>query len=90
MIRRIRWLTEIRAALRRSRVTALIGPRQSGKTTLAREIVPPESPAYFDLEDPRSLARLAEPMTALGLRREQATTTMRASGASSDRISHKT
>jgi predicted AAA+ superfamily ATPase len=65
MIRRPRWLSEIRAALKRSRVTALIGPRQSGKTTLARQIVAPNSPAYFDLEDPRSLARLAEPMTAL-------------------------
>lgn len=65
MIQRPRWLAEIGAALKRSRVTALIGPRQSGKTTLARQIVPPDSPAYFDLEDPRSLARLAEPMTAL-------------------------
>src|SRR3990172_4975786 len=65
MIQRPRWLAEIRAALKRSSVTALIGPRQSGKTTLARQIVPPDSPAYFDLEDPRSLARLAEPMTAL-------------------------
>jgi hypothetical protein len=65
MIQRPRWLAEIRAALKRSRVTALVGPRQSGKTTLARQIVPPDSPAYFDLEDPRSLARLAEPMTAL-------------------------
>ena len=65
MIQRPRWLGEIRAALKRSRVTALIGPRQSGKTTLARQIVAPHSPAYFDLEDPRSLARLAEPMTAL-------------------------
>lgn len=44
---------------------ALIGPRQSGKTTLAREIVRADSPNYFDLEDPTSLARLAEPMTAL-------------------------
>ncbi len=65
MIQRPRWLAEIRAALARSRVTALIGPRQSGKTTLARQIVPPDSPAYFDLEDPGSLARLAEPMTAM-------------------------
>jgi predicted AAA+ superfamily ATPase len=65
MIQRPRWLAEIRAALKRSRVTALAGPRQSGKTTLARQIVPADSPAYFDLEDPRSLARLAEPMTAL-------------------------
>ncbi len=65
MIQRPRWLAEIRAALKRSRVTALIGPRQSGKTTLARQIVAPDSPAYFDLEDRRSLARLAEPVTAL-------------------------
>jgi predicted AAA+ superfamily ATPase len=66
MVQRSRWLDEIRSALRRSRVTALVGPRQAGKTTLARQIVPLDSPAYFDLEDPRSLARLAEPMTALG------------------------
>lgn len=65
MIQRLRRLAELRTSLRRSRVTALIGPRQAGKTTLAREIVPVGSPGYFDLEDPRSLARLAEPMTAL-------------------------
>ena len=65
MIERSRRLAELRAALKRSRVTALVGPRQAGKTTLARQIVPPDSPAYFDLEDPTSLARLAEPMTAL-------------------------
>lgn len=62
-------LAEIRSALKRSRVTALLGPRQAGKTTLARQIVPPDSPSYFDLEAPRSLARLAEPMTALPPRR---------------------
>ena len=66
VIDRSQWLADITAALRRSRVTALLGPRQAGKTTLARQIVPPDSPAYFDLEDPRSLARLDEPMTALG------------------------
>ena len=46
-------------------MVALIGPRQSGKSTLAREIVPARSPNYLDLENPTSLARLAEPMTAL-------------------------
>ena len=55
----------VRTALRRSRVVALLGPRQCGKTTLAREFVPADSPNYFDLEDPASLARLAEPDTAL-------------------------
>ncbi len=69
MIRRPNMLDAIRRALRRSRVVALVGPRQCGKTTLAREIVAPSSANYFDLEDPISLARLAEPMTALaGLR----------------------
>jgi predicted AAA+ superfamily ATPase len=55
----------VRAALKRSRVVALLGPRQAGKTTLARRLVPAESLNYFDLEDPSSLARLTEPDTAL-------------------------
>jgi uncharacterized protein len=33
-------------------VVALLGPRQCGKTTLAREFMEAESPQYFDLEDP--------------------------------------
>ena len=52
-------------ALARSRVVALIGPRQCGKTTLARQFVPPDALNYFDLEDPVSLARLDQPMIAL-------------------------
>ena len=55
----------VRTALRRSRVVALLGPRQCGKTTLARQFVPADSINYFDLEDPQSLARLSEPNTAL-------------------------
>ena len=65
MIQRSADMALIRAALRRSRVVALIGPRQCGKTTLARQFVPPDSVNYFDLEDPASLARLSEPETAL-------------------------
>jgi len=65
VIERRDWLGKIRRALARGRVVALVGPRQCGKTTLAREIVPADSPLYFDLEDPTSLARLSEPMTAL-------------------------
>ncbi len=69
MIWRPRILGRIRLALRRSQVVALIGPRQSGKTTLARQLLAPGSPNYFDLEDPVSAARLDEPMTELaGLR----------------------
>ena len=65
MIERSELMTRIRRALKRSRVVALIGPRQSGKTTLAREIVPAGSKNYFDLENPASLARLEQPLTAL-------------------------
>lgn len=55
----------IERGLARSRVVALIGPRQCGKTTLARQFVSADSINYFDLEDPVSLARLDQPMTAL-------------------------
>lgn len=66
MILRKQLSAAIARALKRSRVVTLVGPRQSGKTTLARTFVPADSPNYFDLEDPVSLARLAEPRTALG------------------------
>lgn len=65
VIRRTRILASIRLALDRSPVVVLTGPRQCGKTTLARELLPEDAPAYFDLEDPVSLRRLDEPMTAL-------------------------
>jgi predicted AAA+ superfamily ATPase len=65
MIERRTDLDLIRAALRRGRVVALLGPRQCGKTTLARQFVRTDSVNYFDLEDPQSLARLAEPDLAL-------------------------
>lgn len=55
----------IKEALDRSRIVVLLGPRQCGKTTLAREFIHPDSKNYFDLEDPVSLIRLEEPMTAL-------------------------
>jgi len=65
MIARTPLLEQMQAALQRSRVLLLIGPRQCGKTTLARQLVDEESVNYFDLEDPAGLARLDEPMTAL-------------------------
>ena len=55
----------LRKALSRSRIVAILGPRQCGKTTLARQWLPAGHPAYFDLEDPVTLVRLGEPMTAL-------------------------
>ena len=58
-------IAAIEAALGRAPVVVLTGPRQCGKTTLARRFVDPDSVNYFDLESPSSLARLEEPMTAL-------------------------
>lgn len=58
-------LSAIEVALARRPVVVLTGPRQCGKTTLARELLSEASLNYFDLEDPASLARLDEPMTAL-------------------------
>jgi len=65
MIARTALLQQVRTALRRSRVVALLGPRQCGKTTLARQLVAVDSANYFDLEDPTTLARLEQPMVAL-------------------------
>lgn len=55
----------IARALRRSRAVLLLGPRQCGKTTLARGFVPAGSVNYFDLESPSDARRLGEPMSAL-------------------------
>jgi predicted AAA+ superfamily ATPase len=53
---------EIKKLLRQFPVTALIGPRQCGKTTMAREFA---ARHYFDLENPRDLAALQNPQLAL-------------------------
>ncbi len=65
MINRERLRQTLLTKLESNRVVALIGARQCGKTTLARELVPLESINYYDLENPISLAMLDQPMTAL-------------------------
>lgn len=66
MIERRNLLSRVERALKRAPVVALVGPRQCGKTTLARRIAAGrETVAYFDLEAPRDLARLANPDLAL-------------------------
>ncbi len=65
MLIRRRSFEAIRTALGRASVVVLAGPRQCGKTTLARQFLDPDSVNYFDLESPASLGRLDEPMTAL-------------------------
>lgn len=65
-IPRDRLIKAVLAGLKRSRSIGLVGPRQCGKSTLAREIAKREqAAAYFDLEDPSSEARLRDPKLAL-------------------------
>src|SRR4051812_15662341 len=48
-------------ALKRQAAVALIGPRQVGKTTLARAIAEATPSLYLDLESPPDRAKLADP-----------------------------
>jgi len=71
MIARRAHLAAVQRLLRRYPVVALLGARQVGKTTLARQVVAAwrGTSTAFDLENPADLARLADPMLALeGLR----------------------
>ena len=65
MIQRTELRRQIEYSLKRNPVTVVLGPRQCGKTTLAREIGRPENAAYFDLEDPQDQERLANPLLTL-------------------------
>jgi len=67
VIQRYRHLDRVRGLLDRFPVVGIIGARQVGKTTLARQLADRETHAvtFFDLEDPGDLARLADPMLAL-------------------------
>lgn len=67
MLARTRHLQAIRRLLRQFPVVAVVGPRQVGKSTLARQIAGPKSsPRYFDLERPADLGRLGDPELTLG------------------------
>jgi len=49
----------------RAPIVLVTGPRQAGKSTLARTVIRPPPSNVFDLEDPRDLARLGEPTMSL-------------------------
>jgi hypothetical protein len=59
-------LARVEGRLRANPAVLLLGPRQCGKTTLAREIASRRRAEYFDLEDPADSGRLAQPATTLG------------------------
>jgi len=65
MLERPAYADQVERALARSPVTALLGPRQCGKTTLARSIAAAREASYFDLESARDVAGLQNPELAL-------------------------
>jgi len=67
LIERAKELIILQGLLKRHPVVGIIGARQVGKTTLARTLVSKcrKSVTYFDLDDPKDMARLPDPMLAL-------------------------
>lgn len=61
MIQRNGYINRIAEAIERSPIAALLGPRQCGKTTLARMVCEQRPCTYFDLESPADLRRLENP-----------------------------
>ena len=66
MIPRPFYMDRLNNAVRRSPVTALLGPRQCGKTTLARMFGQGKKAVFFDLESEPDLRRLQNPELMLG------------------------
>ncbi len=58
-------IAQITRALTIHPVAALLGPRQCGKTTIARMISEQQPSTYFDLENPVDARRLSAPLTVL-------------------------
>ncbi len=67
LIERSQHLRYLHTALKRYPIVAILGARQVGKTTLARQFASSRSGklTYFDLEDARDGARLADSMLGL-------------------------
>jgi predicted AAA+ superfamily ATPase len=56
----------LKSVLARNPIAVLLGPRQCGKTTLARELAAGRPSAVFDLEKPSDRAKLQHPELLLG------------------------
>jgi predicted AAA+ superfamily ATPase len=66
MLIRNAYLERISIAMSRAPVTALLGPRQCGKTTLAGMFAEGKNASFFDLESQPDQARLQQPEMTLG------------------------
>ncbi len=60
------YIEQIKKAYQVTPIVAILGPRQCGKTTLARQFQPVPKENYFDLEDLTDISRLQDPKLALG------------------------
>lgn len=58
-------IAQITQALTIHPIAALLGPRQCGKTTVARLVGAQQASTYFDLENPVDARRLSAPLTVL-------------------------
>ena len=65
MLPRSQLIQTVRTAMDRARAVVLSGPRQAGKSTLAQAFLAPDSPNYFDLENPLHEQRLTQPVDTL-------------------------
>ena len=65
LVQRAHLMKLLKERLNHNPAVALLGPRQCGKTTLARMFSSEVPGEYFDLEDPRDVTRLSAPMTVL-------------------------
>ena len=66
MLQRPYYLNHLKTAIARSPVTALLGPRQCGKTTLARQLAEDQKTTFFDIESVPDRRRLQNPELVLG------------------------
>lgn len=68
LLKRNKALDLLKEKLAYSPAVAILGPRQCGKTTLVKQFIktiPNKEINFFDLEDPRDLARLENPILSL-------------------------
>jgi predicted AAA+ superfamily ATPase len=66
MLERPYYFNRLKTALERTPVTALLGPRQCGKTTLARQVAENQKATFFDIESVPDRRRLQNPELMLG------------------------
>lgn len=59
------YIEQIKNNFRVHSACAILGPRQVGKTTLAKQFIRDQKSVFFDLENPLDLARLENPMLTL-------------------------